>query len=65
MPFSKGPRACVGMKQSWVFMYTVVVYLMGRFVMGLGEGLPETLEWFDDGTAVPVVKPVVKVVKKE
>lgn len=33
--------------------------------MGLGEGLPETLEWFDDGTAVPVVKPVVKVVKKE
>lgn len=64
MPFSKGPRACIGMKQSWVFMYLVVVYLLGRFEMGIGEGMPGVLEWVDDGTAVPVVKPTVRVVEK-
>lgn len=64
MPFSKGPRACIGMKQSWVFMYTAVVYLLGRFEMRLGEGLPGVLEWVDDGTAVPVVRPAVRVVER-
>lgn len=60
MPFSKGPRACIGMKQSYVFMYTAVAYLLGRFEMELGEGMPGKLEWVDDGTAVPVVMPVVR-----
>ncbi|OJJ88185.1 cytochrome P450 [Aspergillus glaucus CBS 516.65] len=64
MPFSKGPRACIGMKQSWVLMYTVIVYLLGRFEMQLGEEMTGFLEWVDDGTAVPVVKPRVRVVER-
>lgn len=64
MPFSKGPRACIGMKQSWVLMYTVIVYLLGRFEMQLGEEMTGVLEWVDDGTAVPVVKPRVRVVER-
>lgn len=66
IPFSKGPRACIGARQSWVHMYTALVGLFGRLEMDVVDGVDgvegmDRLEWVDDGTAVPVVLPMVRV----
>lgn len=69
IPFSKGPRACIGARQSWVHMYTALVGFFGGLEMEVVdvdgvEGM-DVLEWVDDGTAVPVVLPMVRVRERD
>ncbi|KAF7852941.1 hypothetical protein EAF04_010818 [Stromatinia cepivora] len=52
VPFSRGPRACLGMNIAYAQMYIILALLFSRFEMELFETDAESMEWVDHGNAV-------------
>ncbi|KAK1705414.1 cytochrome P450 [Colletotrichum lupini] len=49
VPFSKGPRACIGVNIAYLELYVCFANLFGRFEMELFETNESTLKWVDNG----------------
>ncbi|KAI9045877.1 GT1Gtflike [Aspergillus affinis] len=59
MPFSKGSRACIGLQQAYIYMFTALAHIWTQFDMEAVERIPETLDWKDQTGAVPRI-PLLK-----
>ncbi|KAK1712990.1 hypothetical protein CaCOL14_012378 [Colletotrichum acutatum] len=51
VPFSKGPRACIGLNIAYLELYVCFANLFSRFEMELYETNESTLKWVDNGVS--------------
>jgi len=52
VPFSKGPRSCLGLNFAWAELYLTFANLFRRFDLTLDGTKPEDFEWIDVGVAM-------------
>ncbi|KAK0509985.1 hypothetical protein JMJ35_007379 [Cladonia borealis] len=52
VPFSKGPRQCVGLNLAYMELYLTLANIFGRFDMQLWETDERCMQWVDHGAAV-------------
>ncbi|KAL1989438.1 hypothetical protein VTN49DRAFT_7249 [Thermomyces lanuginosus] len=47
VPFSKGPRSCLGLNLAWAELYLCMAYVFRKFDIELDPSSPSKLEWRD------------------
>ena len=52
VPFSKGPRSCLGINLAWCEMYLALASLYRRFDIKLDGTKDEDFDWIDVGLAL-------------
>ncbi|KAF2127467.1 cytochrome P450 [Dothidotthia symphoricarpi CBS 119687] len=52
VPFSKGPRSCIGINFAWCEMYLTLANLFRRFDLSVDGTKDEDFDWFDAGVAL-------------
>lgn len=52
VPFSKGPRSCLGINLAWCEMYLALASLYRRFDITLDGTKDEDFDWIDVGLAL-------------